>query len=81
MDRIEIERVSEQWDNALIMYVVGHNNPTINAMTTYLKSQWSLSVDPTIYKHEVGYFIASLVAKRIQILSSMLVLTCFIENL
>ncbi|XP_048502800.1 uncharacterized protein LOC125498608 [Beta vulgaris subsp. vulgaris] len=57
LDKKAIDMLSEQWANALIMYVVGQN-PTINAMNAYLKSQWSLSLEPTVYKHEAGYFIA-----------------------
>lgn len=59
LNKLEIERISEQWANTLIMYVVGQNS-TINAMNAFMKSQWSMSSSLVIYKHEEGYFIVKL---------------------
>nr|CCA65980.1 hypothetical protein [Beta vulgaris subsp. vulgaris] len=52
----QVERMSECWLNAVVVYVVGQN-PTLNAISQYVKSHWQSQDDPQIFKHDEGYFI------------------------
>ena len=57
LDKREIERMNKQWENALVMDVVGQN-PTITAMNAYVKAQWGVSCTPSaLFKHEEGFFV------------------------
>ena len=48
--------MNEKWENSIIMYVMGQN-PTIFAMNAYIKGQWGLVNDPSLFKHDEGYFV------------------------
>ncbi|XP_048494461.1 uncharacterized protein LOC125494741 [Beta vulgaris subsp. vulgaris] len=56
LDKVEIEKQSECWMNALVVYVVGQN-PTLNSITQYINAHWVCSDEPVIFKHDEGFFI------------------------
>lgn len=56
LDKIEVERMSESWLNAVVVYVVGQN-PTLNAISQYVKTQWQSQEEPQVFKHDEGFFI------------------------
>ncbi|XP_009798363.1 uncharacterized protein [Nicotiana sylvestris] len=52
----EVEKETEKWRNALILYVVG-NTPTIGALERFIVSQWNFVAKPMIFYHNEGYFV------------------------
>lgn len=52
----DVDRMTEQWANALVVYIIGQN-PSMMAITNYCKAQWAPKTEPRIFKHEEGYFI------------------------
>lgn len=59
LDKMEVDRATESWQNALIVYVIGQN-PSIMAMINYCKAQWTPKVEPKIFKHDEGYFVVKM---------------------
>ncbi|XP_048494359.1 uncharacterized protein LOC125494690 [Beta vulgaris subsp. vulgaris] len=59
LDKKEVDRATEEWQNALIVYVIGQN-PSLMAITNYCKSQWAPKVEPKIFKHDEGYFVVKM---------------------
>ena len=55
LDKTDVDRETESWQNALIVYVIGQN-PSLVAKTNYCKSQWDPKIEPKNFKHDEGYF-------------------------
>lgn len=51
-----MEKETEKWQNAIILYVVG-NTPTIGALERFVASQWNFVAKPMIFYHNKGYFV------------------------
>ncbi|XP_019237787.1 PREDICTED: uncharacterized protein LOC109217944 [Nicotiana attenuata] len=52
----EIEKETQKWKQALILYVVG-GSPTIGAMERYIASVWNFVAKPKVNFHNDGYFV------------------------
>ncbi|KAK6796235.1 hypothetical protein RDI58_003936 [Solanum bulbocastanum] len=52
----EIEKATEEWKQALILYVVGES-PTIAAIERYIALQVNTVSKPKVYYHNDGYFL------------------------
>ncbi|KAG5576040.1 hypothetical protein H5410_056174 [Solanum commersonii] len=52
----EIEKATEKWKQALILYVVGES-PTIAAIERYIALQVNTVSKPKVYYHNDGYFL------------------------
>lgn len=59
LDKIEVERQSECWVN-----IVVSQNPTLTSITQYVNTQWHLKEEPTISKHDKGFFIIRLKSRE-----------------
>ncbi|XP_048501546.1 uncharacterized protein LOC125497881 [Beta vulgaris subsp. vulgaris] len=55
--------MSEGWLNAVVVYVVGQN-PTLNAISQYVKSQWQTQEEPQVFKHDEGFFIVRMKSRE-----------------
>ncbi|XP_048494454.1 uncharacterized protein LOC125494736 [Beta vulgaris subsp. vulgaris] len=55
--------MSECWLNVVVVYVVGQN-PTLNAITQYVKSQWQTQEETQVFKHDEGFFIVRLKSRE-----------------
>lgn len=55
--------MSESWLNAVVVYVVGQN-PTLNAINQYVKSQWQVQEEPQVFEHDEGFFIIRLKSRE-----------------
>lgn len=60
LEKVEIEKLNVKWENVLFVYIVGQP-PTMNAMNALIKSKWGVSADPTVHRHDHGYFVVNLV--------------------
>ena len=56
LDKSEVEKLSEFWARALIMYVVGET-PTIGAIMRYIATAWGNVAKPRVFLHDAGYFV------------------------
>ncbi|XP_010682612.1 uncharacterized protein LOC104897432 [Beta vulgaris subsp. vulgaris] len=63
LDKIEIEKQSECWMNAVVVYVVGQN-PTLNSIYQYINSQWGCKEELAIFKHDEGFLIVRLKSRE-----------------
>ncbi|KAK4729405.1 hypothetical protein R3W88_022393 [Solanum pinnatisectum] len=52
----EIDKATEEWKQALILYVVGES-PTIAALERYIALQVNTISKPMVYYHNDGYFL------------------------
>lgn len=52
----EIDKATEEWKQALILYVVG-NSPTIAATERYIAIHMNIVSKPKVYYHNDGYFL------------------------
>ena len=59
LEQQEVEKMNEVWNKSLILYIVGQN-PTLTAVKSYLKAQWQLPDELTMFKHDEGYFVVKL---------------------
>lgn len=55
LEKKEVERETEKWKCALIVYAIG-DCPGYNAMTRFVAQNWNIA-EPCIYMHEQGYFV------------------------
>lgn len=55
--------MSEKWENALIVYVIGQN-PSMMAITNYCKTQWAPKSEFKVFKHDEGYYVVKLEARE-----------------
>ncbi|XP_075083460.1 uncharacterized protein LOC142167200 [Nicotiana tabacum] len=65
LEKEEVDRETEKWRNAVIMYVIGET-PTIGAVERFIASQWNFTAKPKIYLHNEGYFIVKFTCKEDQ---------------
>ncbi|KAG5626988.1 hypothetical protein H5410_012206 [Solanum commersonii] len=56
LQKDEIDKATEEWKQALILYVVGES-PTIAAMERYIALQVNTVSKPKVYYHNDGYFL------------------------
>ncbi|XP_048501322.1 uncharacterized protein LOC125497704 [Beta vulgaris subsp. vulgaris] len=63
LDKNDIENMSEQWGNALIVYVIGQS-PSLMAITNYCKTQWAPKSEFKVFKHDEGYYVIKLEARE-----------------
>lgn len=56
LDKVEVERETEKWKSAMILYVVG-DSPTIGAVERFIVSQGNYATKSKIYYHNDGYFV------------------------
>ncbi|KAH0776401.1 hypothetical protein KY290_007812 [Solanum tuberosum] len=56
LNKEEVEKATEVWKQALILYVVG-DSPTIAAVERYIALQVNTISKPKVYYHNDGYFL------------------------
>ena len=56
LTKSEVDKLSEVWARALIMYVVG-DTPSIGAIMRYIAAEWSHVAKPRVFLHDAGYFL------------------------
>ena len=78
LDKDDVRRATEIWQNALIVYVIGQTL-SLMAIINYCKSQWAPKIDPKIFKHDEGYFVVKMETAEDQCYT--LALTCFLGKL
>lgn len=52
----EVDKKTEKWKHALIMYVVG-NSPSIGAVERFIANNWNYIAKPKVYYNNEGYFV------------------------
>lgn len=52
----EVEKETEKWRKAVIMYVVG-DTPSIGAVERFIAFQWNFVTKPKVYYHNEGFFV------------------------
>lgn len=56
LNKEEVDKATEEWKQALILYVVG-TSPTIAAVERYIATQVNTVSKPKVYYHNDGYFL------------------------
>lgn len=56
LNKEEIDKATEEWKQAVILYVVGES-PTIVAVERYISTQVNTASKPKLYYHNDGYFL------------------------
>lgn len=55
LPKVEIDKETEKWKNALILCVIGAS-PTIASLERFIASEWSFTAKHEIHYHNDGYF-------------------------
>ncbi|KAH0633471.1 hypothetical protein KY284_036257 [Solanum tuberosum] len=63
LNKDEVEKELEKWENALILYVVGHE-PTIVAVDRFIANQCNFTAKPKVFDHNDGYFLVRFNSKE-----------------
>nr|XP_016506612.1 PREDICTED: uncharacterized protein LOC107824383 [Nicotiana tabacum] len=56
LQQAEIEKKTEKWKMAVILYAVG-DTPSIGAIERFIASQWNFVAKPKVYYHNDGFFV------------------------
>lgn len=56
LHQTELDKGTEKWKKAIILYVVGAA-PSIGVMERFIGTQWNFTPKPKIYLHNGGYFV------------------------
>ncbi|XP_060217285.1 uncharacterized protein LOC132644699 [Lycium barbarum] len=62
LEDVELEKKTNEWQNALVVYVVG-GNPLYSYMANYIAKFWNSVADPILYRHDDGFFIVKFQSK------------------
>lgn len=61
LSKEEVNRATEEWKQALILYVVGES-PTMAAIERYIALQMNTVSKPKVYYHSDDYFLVKFVS-------------------
>nr|XP_009770730.1 PREDICTED: uncharacterized protein LOC104221364 [Nicotiana sylvestris] len=56
LEHSEIVKQTEEWRNALVLYVIGET-PNFSYMSSYIARNWNSVATPDIYLHDDGFYI------------------------
>lgn len=56
LEHSEIVKQTEEWRNALVLYVIGET-PNFSYMSSYIARNWNSVAAPDIYLHDDGFYI------------------------